>query len=98
MAVRGRSQWSEALHHRNRVTWSISTPRSAASSSVARYDSRYRRYRRNRDHSRREAEPGKARRLLNLSERLSSANATVPVNHVCHLEIEHILGSPPWYR
>jgi hypothetical protein len=52
----------------------------------------------NRDHSRREAEPGKARRLLSLSERLPYANATVPVNHVCQLEVEHILGSPPWYR
>jgi hypothetical protein len=52
----------------------------------------------NRDRSRREADLGKNRNLLNLSERLPSANAAVPVNHVCHLAVEHILGSPPWYR
>jgi hypothetical protein len=46
VTVRGRSPWSEALHHWNTVTWSTSTPRSAVSSSMARYDSRYRRYRR----------------------------------------------------
>ena len=46
VAVRGRSQWSEALHHWNTVTRSTSPPRSASSSSMARYDSRYRRYRR----------------------------------------------------
>jgi hypothetical protein len=32
-------------------------------------------------HSRREADPGKTSQLLNLSERLLSANATAPVNH-----------------
>jgi len=49
-------------------------------------------------HSRRKADPGKTSQLLNLSERLLSANAAVPVNHVCHLAVEHVLGSPPWYR
>jgi hypothetical protein len=98
VAVRGRSQWSEALHHRNRVTWSISTPRSAASSSVARYDSRYRRYRRTvtmitAGGKRNRAAPGSYSTCPSAVRERS-----MRVNHVCQLEVEHILGSPPWYR
>ena len=82
----------------NIVTWSTSTPRSAVSSSMARYDSRYRRYRRTATMITAGGNGTRQHQAATQPVHLPSANATVPVNCVCQLEVEHILGSPPWYR